>query len=170
MRRSNKGKTAGQEDLPALGGFFARSMSLATLGKVTVASIFFVSILGFIFTAANGVFKSSATRNSPIPTVVSAHWQPTGFLLTQDANVAYKWDKSTTCAEGDSCALLDVITHKGCPNNFYIEVQRFNSSNTEIDWSNALRSSVAPEEKATLEFDFTNSNVGRVEISRMNCS
>jgi hypothetical protein len=111
---------------------------------------------------------SSENSSSPSvePTIASKPWFPDGFQEFQDG-IAFKWSKGS-CDYG-RCNHAIFISRDGCPRSLYVEVNGFDNSDTQVDYTNDTTSSLAPMTQAKLEFNFTEDSVRMAYVSKVNC-
>jgi hypothetical protein len=110
--------------------------------------------------------NSAAPSPSSEPTVENKPWFPKGFQEYQDG-IAFKW--STGSCDYGRCNHAVFISRDGCPRSLYVEVNGFDSSETQVDYTNDTTSSLAPMKQAKLEFNFTEDSVRMAYVSKVNC-
>ena len=114
--------------------------------------------------------SSEPTSTSPSPssepTVENKPWFPKGFQEFQEG-IAFKWSNGS-CDYG-RCNHAIFISRDGCPRSLYVEVNGFDSSETQVDYTNDTTSSLAPMKQAKLEFNFTEDSVRTAYVSKVNC-
>ena len=140
-----------------------------------VIVLILLSLLGAI--GGSGSESSSQKSNSTVssensasassePTVENKPWFPSGFQEFQDG-IAFKW--STGSCDYGRCNHAIFISRDGCPRSLYVEVNGFDSSETQVDYTNDTTSSLAPLKQAKLEFNFTEDSVRMAYVSKVNC-
>lgn len=142
-----------------------------------VIVVVFISLLGVI----GGSGSNTSTSNAPSsvstespsakaspeePKVAPKPWFPKGFSEFQDG-IAFKW--TTGSCDFGRCAHALVIAKYGCPNGLYVEVNGFDKSSTQVDYTNDVTSYLAPMKQAKLTFNFTDDSASTVQISKVNC-
>jgi hypothetical protein len=114
--------------------------------------------------------SSEPTSTSPSPssepTVENKPWFPKGFQEFQEG-IAFKWSNGS-CDYG-RCNHAIFISRDGCPRSLYVEVNGFDSSKIQVDYTNDTTSSLAPMRQAKLEFNFTQDSVRTAYVSKVNC-
>lgn len=110
--------------------------------------------------------SSASPSASSKPKVEYKDWFPKGFSEFQDG-IAFKWAKGS-CDFG-RCSHAVFISRDGCPRSLYVEVNGFDSSDTQVDYTNDVTSTLAPMTQAKLEFNFTEDSVRTTYVSQVNC-
>jgi hypothetical protein len=81
-----------------------------------------------------------------------APWYPKGWFEWDDGSVAYKWTNGACDTYGGACWTMRVISHNGCPDGLYAEINIEDASGTVIDYSNDTLGSLSSGQQAALEF------------------
>jgi len=81
-------------------------------------------------------------------------WVPSGFKYFKN-DIAYKWSdhSSFTCDYG-SCQQIEIVSKNGCK-SLYAEVNKLDSENNNIGYTNASTTNLAAGQKALLMFRST---------------
>jgi hypothetical protein len=111
--------------------------------------------------STNGSMKNPLAydyENAPtaLPSIDSSSydWIPGGFNQWSD-NIAWRWAEKGEfkCKYGESCWGMFVVSKEGCPNSLYAEINLYDSTGTNIGYTNESLSSLAPYEKGKMVFD-----------------
>lgn len=116
-----------------------------------------------------GSSSSSTTARDSAP-VERAWTPPSGFRLSDDPHVAYRFLASTgSCSYYDSCVNIEVVSDTGCPSGVYVEASLV-SDGTLTDRTNEIGPAISPNEKARLQLGWLNPVGGPdVKITKVNC-
>jgi len=110
--------------------------------------------------------SSASTAPSNEPIVEETPWYPSGFDEYQEG-IAYKWSDGS-CDFG-TCVHAIFITRDGCQSSLYVEMNGFDKSSTQVDYTNDTTSSLAPMKKAKMTFNFMEDSVSKAGVSKVSC-
>ena len=124
------------------------------IGIGFVGFIVFCFILGFLGGGSSSDTSSTASSEttaaaSSEPTVDAAPWFPAGYTEVQDG-IAFKW--ITPSCDYGKCNQASLIIRDGCPSSLYVETTEFDSTQTQIGFSNDSVGAVAPMQKVKMTF------------------
>ena len=145
--------------------------------KLKKWQIFFIFIVVLmIIGALSGGNSTSTTSNSTSSTnevAVDTSWVPTDFnVYAGDENVAWRWGTKTEtkCSySSGSCWSIVVVTKNGCSRSLYAEINIFDRSDVQIDYTNDTASVVQPLQKVKLTFDTFNDQAQTAKIAKFSC-
>lgn len=159
-----------KSDLPKKLGLGALAIGVAlTLLAVSTAgapnSAKSVSSYDSSFTASSD--SSGDTLVSPDTS--SSDWAPAGYTVwSNDSNVAWKWNTTSSCTDQYSCWRADFISQTGC-SYFYAAVNILDSNSAVVDYTNASLPSLQPMQTATLQFNDINNAGSTGQMAVINC-
>lgn len=98
-------------------------------------------------------------------------WYPKGYYEVEDG-LAYKWvdDGPDPCGYS-RCryTTMKIISRDGCPSGLYVEVNKLDSSENVIDWTNDSVPALGPMQSAVLQFVSYNNNADSTQPVEFNC-
>lgn len=132
------------------------------VSHIIVIGIVVLTIIGWASGGSNS--DSSSSGN-----VVDNSWIPSGFE-SWDANVAYKWVDNPTCNSYDTCAAIQVVSNKDCPNNLYGELILQDKDFVQYSYTNDSQGSLRKGSTAELTFNFApDARFANFELSKISC-
>ena len=132
------------------------------VSHIIVIGIVVLTIIGWASGGSNS--DSSSSGN-----VVDNSWIPSGFE-SWDANVAYKWVDNPTCNSYDTCAAIQVVSNKDCPNNLYGELILQDKDYVQYSYTNDSQGSLRKGSTAELTFNFApDARFANFELSKISC-
>lgn len=98
------------------------------------------------------------------------NWYPKGYNVRPDGELAFKFVRSNPDCYSCSAAAVNVVSKNGCPGGIYAEANVLDSAGTVIDWTNDSVPSLAPGQKARLNFTTYQDNADTIQIVDMTCN
>ena len=99
-------------------------------------------------------YESNDISMEDIRLVESSSWVPSGFKYFKN-DIAYKWsDHSSFTCDYESCQQIEIVSKNGCK-SLYAEVNKLDSENNNVGYTNASTTNLAAGQKALLMFRST---------------
>lgn len=132
----------------------------------------FVLLIAFAAIAQLGAGRGGG-GSAPRATaqVAASAWMPSGFTLSSDTNVGYRWLKEGEfrCEFADRCWGLMVVTRAGCPSNLYVELSIADAAGRAVGFTNDTVGSVRAGQEARMIFDNFETGGRRASIADVSC-
>lgn len=109
------------------------------------------------------------TQSQPSQIAEDLSWVPSGYSLSDDHKVAYRW-KAVDFCDPYICWKWSFISNEGCPNDFYAAINFLDKNNAVIGYTNATLPSLQPLQTAILTFQEPTDDGGKnADISQIQC-
>jgi hypothetical protein len=136
------------------------------VSHIIVIGIIVLTVIGW---ATGGSSSSTQGDSSSTGNVSASSWIPSGFE-SWDANVAYKWVDNPTCNSYSTCAAIQVVTNKDCPNNLYGELILQDKDYVQYSYTNDSQGSLSVGSTAELTFNFApDARFANFKLSKISC-
>lgn len=117
--------------------------------------------------------RGGLTRSTTgAPAAAPAAWTPpSGFTLTTDPTVAYRWLKAGEfhCVVADSCWGMNVVSRDGCPHSLYVELSVLNNAGTVVGYTNDVAGVLGPGQQAQLVFESVDDGAAKASVTKVSC-
>ena len=121
-------------------------------------------VLGVIWVSMTLSVALERSGATPVP-----RWAiPSGFSLSANPEVAYRWEEGGQCQKA-SCWHMTVVTFDGCPHSLYVELTTLAHDGTPVAYTNAMVGLFQGGEQAKLRFETTNESADNVRIAMVTC-
>lgn len=136
--------------------------------KRAMATIFGLIVVLIVIGALSK--PTPGTSSQPVAPAPAAAWQPAGFSLTTDQDVAYRWlgDSEFECEIVDHCWGMFVVSKNGC-SSLYVELAILDDAGNNVGYTNDLASGVAAGQQAKLVFPNLETGASKARISKVTC-
>ena len=145
---------------------------LINLGTLTI----FAVGGGLLFTYFNPQYQKIFSSNyEEMPGYNTPLKWPTELFVSEgfekwNDKLAFRWLSTTSSlCTSKYCKSIEVISRFGCPTNLYAQVSLIDSENRNVGFTNRMTSGIRPNQKALLEFRIYQTDVSKLQLTKISC-